>query len=241
VTVIVYAVVVIAVLIYTTIAANKLIELSSRDAIAEMIGAELKSALPAKRAELMARLNDNADDLAIELVGYLKESVPALENHVQVLLDDYTDTLVGQLKGELVPSFAGFIKESASEINLKFKELTDEEISQGVVELVIDDIEVELDKFMNDSLVSTMEGLQKQLVKYASPNAKLTRSEDAQRKALMYWAYLSETTEIGESPLKQIFGEINSRYRLFSGEDKDQLHAPLVDDDVEGAIKPGTE
>jgi hypothetical protein len=242
-TMIVYVVLVVVVVAYTTVATRKIVELTSPDAIAEMVGAQIKEELPRQRQALVDRLNNNAEEFAGESVEFLVRVLPKVEDQAQTMINEYTDLIVNKLQHEFVPSFAEFIKADAGNIKAQLAELSDEELAAGVVGLIMDDIEQELDKVMNDSVVAELEKLQVKLLKLAKPNATLTRSEDAQRRAIMMWAHLSETTDMGESPLKVLFDELNNRYRFFNSDDLKHLNAPLGEDldDVRGAVAPGTE
>lgn len=228
-TIVVYIILVLFVLGYTLYIGGRLQEETSRANIANLVGMEVSNELPLQREQLINQLNANAQDQAIQAVDKLVTSMPDLETYLMQMMDEQTNQLIADLQGHVVPAFTEYLKEEAPNLEAQYAEMSDEEVMQGIVGLFVDTIDQEMDKYINESFVDEMNKLQQKIARLADPNLELTRQEDAQRRVIMTFAYLAETSETGESPLAAIFEELNDRYRFFSGEDLEQLNTPVLD------------
>lgn len=196
--IITYVILAIVVLGYTVYAGNLLIELTSPKAVKEQFMAYINQ-VPQQRQALYHAYRKNSERWAKALVGTCVDSMPLLENQVQALLTNYTDTLAQKVEVEILPAFAAYLKNDAPELKAKYKELTDKEVAQGMANLFVDIIEKEVDKYINKELIDDLNKLQVQLQELAKPNATLTQKQDAQRRVIQYWVFLTEHTPVGES------------------------------------------
>jgi len=196
--IITYVILAFVVLGYTVYVGNMLIELTSPQTVKEQFMSYINQ-VPQQRQALYQTYRKNSERWAKSLVGTCVDSMPLLENQVQALLTNYTDTLAQKIETEILPAFSAYLKNDAPELKAKYKDLTDKEVAQGMANLFVDIIEKEMDKYINKELVADLNKLQVQLQDLAKPNTSLTQKQDAQRRVLQYWVFLTEHTPMGES------------------------------------------
>lgn len=196
--IITYMILALVVFGYTLFVGNKLIELTSPQVVKEQFMAYINQ-VPQQRQALYDTYKKNSDAWAKALVSNVIDSMPLLENQIQALLTQYTDALARQVETEILPSFTAYLKAEAPEIQAKYKDLTDKDVAIGMANIFVDIIETEMDKYINKELVDDLNKLQVQLQELAKPNASLTQRQDAQRRVIQYWVFLTEHTPVGES------------------------------------------
>lgn len=211
-TFVIYGILVLFVLAYSSVVLMKIKQSTSPEAMAELATGYLNSELPKARESMVAMLEEHADEWAEGAAEYVTDSIPAMENQVQFLLDDLTDKLVEHLRAQLVPAFTEFIREDAAELRERFKDLNDDEVIKGITLTFLQVIDEELDSYLNERFVAQAEELQIALHKLADPNRRLTRKQLAQRQAIHAWAYLAEHAETGDTVVTELLAELKKNY-----------------------------
>ena len=129
-----------------------------------------------------------------------------IERRVEEVLEQGTDILADEIRTKLVPEMANALAIHAKEIRAEHRRLTDPEVSEGVVVAFMGVVDTELDRYVNDELLATIDRLRERLARLSRPDAKLTRREDAQRRFLQHWWILNHRADVGESVLNRPFG-----------------------------------
>lgn len=218
VTIVVYAILVLLVGAYTTVVGRSVAELTSTEALAEQIKGAVAQHLPAQRQALLAQIQGNSNAYAKSLVSYTIETcIPAVEAKTTLALASLTDMLAEAVHTRLMPAFVEFLRGDAPEIKRQYAALTDKEVGKGVALIFVSVIEAELDKYLNEQFVGDVGELQKGVRALGASGAKLTLREDAQRRALVYWAYLVEYAPVGDSVYYDLIQQAKARFQWSFG------------------------
>jgi len=228
-TVVVYSVLVVLIALYTSFVSSKIAEYLEPQAVSEQFEALMRAQIPVQRMTITLE----AEQLSRELIGELSETVlarvPGLESYLVSRLDMMADMLAKEIEVQVMPAFTKFVKEEAPALKQQHKDLADGEAAEGFVLLLTDTIGEEADKYLNDNMIGAVGDLKAQLVRLTKPGAKLTRKEDAQRRALIYWAYLAENAEMGSTIYHELIQEASRRFEaLLKGEETETEGAPNI-------------
>jgi hypothetical protein len=214
--IIVYAVLILLVAAYTSFVVAAVRELTSRQAVAEQVGAWLNENLHVKRQELVDQLTGQADDYAKTAVKFvLYDVLPEIENRTRDALDGFGDLLAQEVEEQIFPAFADFIRDDAERLRREYGTLRKDETGAALVTVFIDVIEREMDKYLNDHFIAAVGELQAQIRALAKPKGPLTRKELAQRQALVHWSYLAEHGEVGSSLYYDMLQEAKERFAAY--------------------------
>jgi hypothetical protein len=209
--VVVYLILGLVVLAYTVYAGNLLIEMTSPTALKEQFMAYINQ-VSEQRQNLHDAYRKNADKWAGELVAAAVNCVPLIENHLQLTITNASDSLAQRIEGEILPLFAGALKKKGDDLKTKYKDAESKEIAVGLAGILVDIIQEELDKYVNQEFVGDLNNLQKELQTLANPKAQLTLKQDAQRRIIQYWVFLNEHLPVGESVLSGAFSIMRERW-----------------------------
>ncbi len=199
-TVIVYAILILIVAAYTTFVAQKLREMTSREAAVELVGSWLSANVPAHRQAITDQLEANSEEYAKAVVrGALDTFLPAAEQQAQVVLVDLTDMLASAVEEQLIPAFSDYIREDTKGLKKQYAELTDKETGVVLARMFVASLEAEMDKWINEEFEERAAELQTKLLELGRKTEGLTRKEEAQKRALVCWAFLAEHGDTGES------------------------------------------
>lgn len=211
-TVIVYAILVMVVAGYTLFVAGAINDLTSVDSLTEQVSSFLSASVPEYRQSAVDEIQSRAPQISEQAVAQTIDSlIPATEKHAQMLLDRLTDRVVRSIETELVAEFGEFIKGDADKLKRDYAELMDKETGEAVVLMFISVIENEMDKYMNDYFIDAVGDLKIRIHDLTKSGAKLTKQEDAQRRAILSWAFLAEHAETGESMYFNLFEQLRQK------------------------------
>ena len=217
---VVYGILVVVVACYTTIVARGIKKMTSPEALAEHVRSVVLVTVPERRAALVEQLKGNTDELAKAAVGQIIDGLlPAMEGQVKSFLEQMTEKVAHSVEAQLMPAFSEFIKADGKRLKQDYAELVEEETGEVIVTLFISVIEQELDKYLNDNFIEAVQDLQVKIRDITKPGVELTKRQEAQRRALVSWAFLSEHGEMGSSVLLDAMGGLKERLS-FGGEEE---------------------
>ncbi len=214
-TMIIYIVFIIAMLAYTTIIGTMLQEATSPKAMAEQVSGLASAHLPQMRRQLVTRIDNDAEQLAKDTVTFMIAQIPEIEKRLKSALRDKANEAAKELETTSYETFMAFVGEHAEEVKTQLDGVPADQAAIAIADIFIEQIESELDLFMNDQLVFSLDELRDNLAKLAAPSEQLTQAEDAKRRVIMYWAWLNEKGEMGESTMEVLLEQIRSRYSWF--------------------------
>lgn len=228
-TIILYAVIVVLVAAYTIVVGNILVGFLSPQMLAEQLQATLSEQIPALRETVVTEARRNTRRYVRNMADKLVESVPVMEGMIFTKLDGLTEYLAAAVEHEVMPTFAEYIKAHAPELKEKYAQMKDPETGKGIALIFLSVLETEMDKYLNEKLIGSMEGLQKDLIKLSKPGAALNRKQDAERRALRYWAYLAEHGDTGNSVVLDLVEKAKQRFLDIMGmEEEEPVLVPEV-------------
>jgi len=217
----VYVALALIVVWYTSVVLSTMKELTSRKAVAEHVQSYLREQITPKREELVAQLRENSDELAEQCVGSIvKQVVPQVEEIARFILDELADSVAVAIEKQMMPAFVDFIKQDSDKLKAQYADLQDDEVAKGVVGIFVSVIEEELDKVLDRDFEEKAQELQQRLVLLSrAKKGELTKQQDAQRRALMYWSYLAQHHDPGTSIYYDMLMDVKDRFGVYFGKD----------------------
>ena len=198
-TIIIYVILVCFTGAYTIFMVYYLKRQTSPDVLSE-VAVNLTSQYAAKgRDYAVNRIGDNSEELAQAVVTQTIESIPKAEIPILNAVDIFIDYVEQHMKNELIPAFTRVLEKHADELRARYQDLQDEEKMQGLALVFVDILELEMDRYINEALISEVFELKKKLLEFARADATLTKKQLAQREVLINWVYLTENQDVGDS------------------------------------------
>jgi hypothetical protein len=192
-TALVYGVLVVFVFIYTNVIIGALKKAATPDNLSAVIKSTIQEQLPALREKVISSAKDNAPQLAEYLVTLPKEVVPMLEDRIKELADNQIDVVVVGIKTDLVPRIVDILDANAEAINLTAESLKDQSVANALALLLVEELEVEMDKLFNDQFRRSCADLRNQIDQIREkPTATLSQQERVERQLLVNWVFLTE-------------------------------------------------
>ena len=198
-TIIIYFVLVGFTAAYTLFMVHYFKRQTSPEALSE-VAVNLTSQYVAKgRAYTIERMGNNSADLAQAVVKETIASIPKAEAPILNAADIFIDYVEQHMKNELIPAFTDVLEKHSDELRTRYQDLQDEEKMQGLALVFVDILELEMDRYINEALISEVFVLKKKLLELSRADAQLTNKEFAQREVLINWVYLTEHQDVGDS------------------------------------------
>ena len=218
----IYVVLVIFVIAYTSFVVTQIKKLTTVEYAFEIIKGTMSEQVTTLRNKGTQKIKENSDMWATNLVIQIVDTIPLLEKPVLMIFDDMTNYIVLHVENVLVPAFTANLRENAEELKSRYKEFQDEEKMQGLSYIFVEIFENEMDKYINDKFVSEVFNLQKKLRELSSDNVELTRKEEAQRRILINWMYLTDNADFSESPLSRLVDKLSRQLQSLIGYDEEE-------------------
>jgi hypothetical protein len=191
---IVYTLLAIFVLIYTSI-----LFVWIKDAVKpDSLSAMLKNIITDKLEQVHPMLDELADkhavDLADSAVAAIHEQIPTIETALKDMIKEHSGALVNRIKVELFPQFHEVLKQNSKEIKLAAEALSDENATKELAKILVKNISEEMDisegliaADMDAELEKIRQHLESLLTK---PASELTAKDAAQKEAIVAALYL---------------------------------------------------
>jgi hypothetical protein len=187
---------------------------TSPEAVAGHVKSFIDGSVSDARKALIDELEKNSEQTAKKAVRWALDQIPKAEAPISEMLDSVSEQVTGKLNEELVPAFAAALKEQTPELRSQYKELTDDDAMLGLAKVMVDVVETEMDKYLNDEFGASVGDLQSRLRQLGKPRDDLTKREDAERRALVYFSYLAERGEFGSSVFDEFLERMKDDFRF---------------------------
>ena len=226
-TIIIYTILVAFTAGYTLFMVHYVKKQTSPDIMSE-IAVNLASQYASKgREHAVKEIAENSEVLAQTVVKHTIDAIPKAEAPLVNVADIFIDYIDQHMKTELIPAFTKVLNEHADDLRDRYNDLHDEEKMQGLALILIDVLEIEMDKYIGSTLISEVFELKKKLLALAKPKAQLTKQQYAQRQVLINWIYLTENQEVGDSYFFNFLEKIQDDFNSIMEHEE-------LEDDLEG-------
>jgi hypothetical protein len=231
---VIYGILVLVVAGYTLAIVPLIKKESSVDKMLEIATGMLSQHATNLRTTAVDHIKENSDGWAKLAVTSAMDSIPKLGTPILAVFDDLTDYIVQHLESVLIPAFTQSIVENAGELKDQYAEFKDEEKMEGLSLIFVEVLEDEMDKYLNDRFVTEVFKLQRQLHSISGSNKTLTKREDAQRRILVNWMYLSKHGESGESFFSNLVDKVKHQFKsLLEVEEEDDIEDAITSESSE--------
>jgi|GEM_PF-3016323 len=203
--VIFYIVIIIGVTAYTLYLSNRIQQLATPETVAELIGNTVKTKMPQIQQRLVQEAKVQAPILARKTVDLGEKMLPQAEILVKTKIDAGITAIIDHTVNAALPVLVDRLKTSFDAISQHKNLIADKKTAENIADLLSTQIADELDKVINLSFYDGLTKLQSDIDAIAQKApGKLTQRELAEKRVIVYWLYLIDKAEPGESPFVEL-------------------------------------
>lgn len=204
-TAVVYAVLVIFVFSYTTYIVGQFREKATPDSLAVMATDMAEKQIPEMRKYLGKHIKERAPQWAGQIVGYVHQLIPQLENTAKEQINTLIEKIVGDLKTDHIPNLRAHVQERLNHVFKDSDVVNDKHTAQAVAEVLIEETDKELSKLINERFSWSVKDLSDKVDQLThQPNSKLTQRDLAKKRVLVYWMFMLNHGEVGDSKIASL-------------------------------------
>jgi hypothetical protein len=237
-TLVIYGILLIFVIGYTTFLTNSLRATATPETVAAFLGSAVEEQIPELKTYIKENAKTQAPIWAAKAVDYTIDMIPQLESIAKEQIDVLVTSLINQFRNEYMPDVVKFCREN---LDMAFKNadiVSDEEMAKAVSGILVEELEDEVDKLLTDKFFFKMKELRKEIDRIATtPDSNMTRRDLAEKRVLLYWTFLVDHAETGQSHFLDAI-----RFASFFTQAFEDLHISLEKEKIgeeeirEGAI-----
>jgi len=204
-TVVFYAIVIIGVAAYTLYIGNRIQEYATPQAVAALLGDKVREQLPEICKTLVQQARTQAPIMATKTIDAGEKLLPQMEILAKSKIDAGVAMIIDHTVKATFPALLEQLKPSFDEISKNKSLISDKKTAEDIANILSGQIGIELDKVIDASFYTELSRFEKDIYALAgkAPH-KLTQQELAEKRAIVYWLYLVEKAEPGESPLVEL-------------------------------------
>ncbi|MDD3154158.1 MAG: hypothetical protein PHS41_04765 [Victivallaceae bacterium] len=197
---VIYALLVIVVIGYTTFLYGRIKEAVTPDAVSALLVEQLRARLPEAVGELKGQYKPWAKELAVRTVDAGIAMIPQGGEYVRRALDTQSDRFLDYVEQEQMPAVGQALDDAITEAVKNNKQLNAEQFATVFPKIASDTVAQELRKVVDSQFFNGVRDLESQLnVLRTTPNEKLHRRQYSEKMFILYWLALCERGELGVS------------------------------------------
>ena len=197
-TIIIYLLIIVFVVGYSSYVITKFKNLATPDTIAELLMLKTEEALPS----INKYLNDNsqilADSFATQTVDYTRAMIPSIGLLAQGQLNVLVDQINNEFNQKYLPIIDEYFKEHKSEIIKNINTLSDEKSAKLLANHLMELVDFGVLNIGAEFNASVTEFKNEINHLAYTKNSNLTKKELAHKRAIAYWMYLIKHAKIGK-------------------------------------------
>lgn len=204
-TIVFYIIVILGITAYTLYLGYKIQQLATPQTVATMIGSALKDQMPAIQQQLVQQAKIQAPIMAKKTIDAGEKLLPQAEMLIKSKIDSSIETIIDKTVNTAMPVIMDRLKANFDDISKHKNLIADKKTAETIADLLSTGIAAELDKVIDTSFYNEITKLQKDIDSIAQQSAaKITMREMAEKRVIIYWLYLVEKAEPGESPMVEL-------------------------------------
>jgi len=235
---IIYGILVIFVIAYTSIIFAKIKEYATPDAVSAIVKNKIKDSLPGLDKALLDKARKNAPFIADKAVEAVNDVIPKAEDMIKDVINQNTKLLIAQIKTDIFPQFLKVLRDNEKPISESAKAISDEYVAKELAKTLADDIKREIDNnVICYELFQKLSSVTNELDKIVrKPANELTAKEAAERKIIVNWIFLVKKGDTFN-------GIINNpsvrKFKFFWEDVIDGIIPENIKTDLDATMKPG--
>jgi pyruvate/2-oxoglutarate dehydrogenase complex dihydrolipoamide acyltransferase (E2) component len=184
----------IAAIIYTTVVANMLLSFMTPQQLASQFQAFLRSELPSARTMVINHAKANSAEYVQAVGNQLLGFIPNAESYAKSHLDEGMNALMKNLESDITPILGNYISKLTPELRESLKTEAGGDPNKMFGLVLSNSLEKELDAILTKDfdLANALCQFNSSIMKYKDPANIKTRHDDAVRRTLIYWSWLSK-------------------------------------------------
>lgn len=199
-TAVVYAILVVFVLGYTSFLHSQIVALATPDNLSQFLVNSAREQLPVIRKDAREQMKPAAAAVAREVVAGGVGMIPNAGTYVRASIDEQVDGILDEFEKQDMPVIEAALDEAVAEVLAKDNAMDPDVLSQEITKRVSCKIGEELDKIINADFYSSVDQLSGKLEKLRAKDSRdLNSREFAEREFIFSWLRLNDIAETGES------------------------------------------
>ena len=188
--VIVYVVLLVFVIGYTTFIVEYIKAVAKPPVVAEFIVGNVQAQVP----KLTDNIKKNSDQygslLAGQTISYMRSFIPVLTDLAKVQLDKTALIINTEMNQRYLPILNDYFKLNKDQINQMFNNMTDEQIATQMNNMMFEKLDKNVE-LLNGPIGDSINDLRERIERLANtPNSQMNNQELAQKRIIAYWIYL---------------------------------------------------
>jgi hypothetical protein len=204
----------VAAIIYTTVVANMLLSFMTPQQLAMQFRAFLESELPSARTMIINHAKANSAEYVRAAGNQLLGFIPSAESYAKSHLDEGMNALMKNLESDLAPVLGNYVSSLTPELRETLKKDAGGDPNKMFGLVLSNALDKELENILNKDVDLALGKFNDSILKYKDPANIKTRHDDAVRRTLIYWSWLSK--QAGEAVANDPNGEEGGLMRMMS-------------------------
>ena len=221
---VIYAVLVVFVLGYTSYIYHQITELSTPENLSQFVVNSVRAQFPTVREGAKEQMQPAAAALAREVVSGGLGMIPNAGAYARGTVDEQVDAVLDAFEEKDMPVIESVLDQALAEVLAKDGAKDAETISQALTKSVSSKVNEELDKVINGEFYVTVGALRTKVDKLRDKDtATLTSRDFAERQFIFCWLRLNDISDLGTSEtsfLSTVSGVTSSLSKNLSQEAK---------------------
>lgn len=193
VTAIVYVVLVLFVIAYTTVIMGQLRSTLTAENVSAQIQSVVRDQLPELRRSVRDYAKGQVPMLVDAAVAQVDTVLPMAETQIKRVIDNRVDYLLALFRRDLMPKLRAVVDEHADAIDLTSDTLKEDASRRALAKVLMEEVEGQFDYVLSRNLKVELYSVRKQLEELAAkPVDELTQAEAVKRKLIVNWMFMLE-------------------------------------------------
>gem|GEM_PF-5180698 len=208
---VVYAVLVLFVLVYTTFIMAQLRANLTVDSVSAQIQSVVRDQLETLRGNAVVYAKGQIPVLTDAALQQAYSLLPTAESQAKRIIDNQIDYVLARFHRDLMPRLREMIDEQAEAINLTAETLKDEASRRELAQILMAEVDSQFEYVLNRNVQVEMNQFRRQLEDLAAtPMNELSQAQAVQRKLIVNWMFLLEQEGSAQGVLVDLLNSIGS-------------------------------
>lgn len=197
-TTVIYVILLLLVLGYTTFIYHSIKNAATPEALAGLLVDFARERMPDAVMTLRKELRPAGERLGKKSVDMLLDAIPQVGNIVRDMVGTQINDMLTYVEDKQMPVLYSLIDEQIADVLKAHKQTRDEKLLDFFPEIAAEKISEEMKKVLTADVFNGIQDLEKQLqFLHDTPNQKLLRRQYCEKMLIVYWVYLCDQAETG--------------------------------------------
>ncbi len=239
-----YIFIIIALAGYTVFLNFKIRELATPANLAIALNTKIKDSIPHFASQIKDQMKPGAKQLADKMIESAHTLIPKATEFAKTQIEFYVNDGMTQIEKEHLQKLQKVFEEAVDEVAKNKDIVQDKNLGKALASGITKKIDDEMSEIINNELFNSIDKLRDDMEALRSKPVKtMTKSEYAERMFIVYWLYLVDNAELGDSNFSNVLNTVTVAAEKFCNKASDTLaevevSAVSAEGEAVGAVKP---